>query len=234
MTKSKGNDGSSVTSIKQVTGAAFVSVLLGLVLKNSLDTFCKDASLHNGIGSAFDAVIARGWFSLLVTSQLGIFLFTLLRFYLGTLRYHAEPPEGGGGASELIIDVAGLIGVFVSFYGASVFIKTTNLFYVAFVFMTLIDLMWFWIAKKYSSLSEGMELVAGWYVFFDKLTLLAFIGFFLLEGIWGPWPRYLPQWLVLAVLLGLGSWDLKALWQFYAGAPDWQASLKKGSSRRHR
>src|SRR5258706_107281 len=132
MTKSKGNDGSSVTSIKQVTGAAFVSVLLG------------------------------------------------------------------------------------------------------FVFMTLIDLMWFWIAKKYSSLSEGMELVAGWYVFFDKLTLLAFIGFFLLEGIWGPWPRYLPQWLVLAVLLGLGSWDLKALWQFYAGAPDWQASLKKGSSRRHR
>jgi hypothetical protein len=220
-------------SIRQLTSATFVSVLLGLVLKKLLDAFFPDPNLYNGIRQVITAVIERGWYSLIVSAQLGIFLFTLIRFYLGSFRYHEEEREGGGGVSELIIDVIGAIGVFVSFYGASVLIKTTNLFYVAFALITLIDLAWFWIAKKYSSLSKGMETVAGWYVFFDIITVIVFIGFFLLEEVWGPWPAYLPQWLALGLLSFIGAWDLKKLWPFYAGLQDWEEVLKKPNSRSH-
>jgi hypothetical protein len=234
MSKRKSTEGTRTTSVKQLTGATFVSVLLGLVLKNLLDAFFPNPSLHNEIVPAVRAVIERGWFSLIVTAQLGIFLFTLVRFYLGSFRYHEEEPEVSGSASELIIDLIGAIGVFVSFYGASIFVKTTNLFYVALTVSTLIDLMWFWVAKKYSSLNEGMELVAGWYVFFDIISLVALFGFFVLTGIWGPWPRFLPQWLVLGVFFLIGIWDLRVLWPFYSGAPDWQEPLKNRSPRRRR
>ena len=62
-------------SIRQVTGATFVSVLLGLVLKKLLDAFLPDGSLHNGISDIASAVVARGLYSVVVTAQLIIFLF---------------------------------------------------------------------------------------------------------------------------------------------------------------
>ncbi len=219
---------------RQLTGATFVSVLLGLVLKKLLDAFFPDASLHNGIREILSEVMAKGLYSVLVATQLIVFLFTLVRFYLGSARYHEEDPETSGSASELLIDIVGAVGVFVSFYLASILIKTTNLFYVAFTLMTLIDLMWFWIAKKYSGLSVGMERVAGLYVLFDIFTLVPLIGFFVVEELYGPWPRYLPQWAVLSVLLIIGFLDLKLLWPFYSGAAAWQETLKKPSLRRRR
>lgn len=53
-------------SIRQVTSATFVSVLLGLVLKKLLDTFLPDGSLHNGVGDLLSAIWDKGLYSLLV------------------------------------------------------------------------------------------------------------------------------------------------------------------------
>jgi|SRR6185503_3376913 len=216
-------------SIRQVTSATFVSVLLGLVLKKLLDTFVPDGSLHNGVGDVLSAIWDKGLYSLLVAIQLIVFLFTLVRFYLGSFRYHQEELETTSGAGELLIDVVGAVGVFVSFYFASIVIKTTNLFYGALAVMTLIDLVWFWIAKKYHGLSKGMERVAEMYIRFDILSLIALIGFFVVEEYFGPRPFYLSQWIVLVILFTIACFDLKLLWPFYSGLPEWQENLKRKS-----
>jgi len=214
-------------SIRQVTGATFVSVLLGLVLKKLLDTFLPDGSLHNGVSDVLSAIWQKGLYSLVVACQLIVFLFTLVRFYLGSFRYHEEELETTSGAWELLIDVVGAVGVFVSFYLASIVIKTTNLFYAAFAIMTVIDLAWFWIAKKYHGLSKGMERVAQLYIRFDLLTLIPLIGFFAVEEYFGPRPFYLSQWVVLIILFTIGCFDFKLLWPFYSGLPEWQHETER-------
>jgi hypothetical protein len=218
--------GMAKPSIRQVTSATFVSVLLGLVLKKLLDTFLPDGSLHNGLSDVLSAIWDKGLYSVLVAVQLIVFLFTLVRFYLGSFRYHEEELEITTGAWDLIIDVIGAVGVFVSFYLASIVIKTTNLFYGAFILMTLIDLLWFWIAKKYHGLSEGMERVAELYIRFDIFTLIALIGFFVVEEYFGPRPFYSSQLVVLVILFAIGCIDMKLLWPFYSGLPGWQERLK--------
>ncbi len=221
-------------SIRQVTGATFVSVLLGLVLKKLLDAFLPDGSLHNGISDIASAVVARGLYSVVVTAQLIIFLFALVRFYLGSFRYHEEELETTSGAWELLIDVIGAVGVFVSFYLASILIKTTNLFYAAFALITLIDLLWCWTAKKYSGLTKGMERVADLYVWFDVFALIPLVGFFVVEEYFGPRPYYLAQWVVLIVLFIIGCVDLKLLWPFYSDVSGWQERLTKPHWRKRR
>lgn len=216
-------------SIRQVTGATFVSVLLGLVLKKLLDAFLPDASLHNGVSDVLSAIWQKGLYSVVVAVQLIVFLFALVRFYLGSFRYHEEELETTSGAWELLIDVVGAVGVFVSFYLASIVIKTTNLFYAAFAIMSLIDLLWFWVAKKYHGLSRGMERVAELYIRFDVLSLIALIGFFVVEEYFGPRPYYLSQWVVLIILFTIGCFDMKLVWPFYSGLPEWQERLKRKS-----
>lgn len=210
---------------RQVTSATFVSVLLGFVLKKLLDTFLPDASLHNGLSDVLSAIWNEGLYSVLVAAQLIVFVFTLLRFYIGSFRYHEEDLEITTGAWDLIIDVMGAVGVFVSFYFASIVIKTTNLFYGAFLFMTLIDLAWFWIAKKYHGLSPGMERVADLYIRFDLLSLVPLIIFLVVEEYFGPRPFYFSQFVVLVILFIIGYIDMKMLWPFYSGLPGWQEKL---------
>jgi hypothetical protein len=208
-------------SIRQVTSATFVSVLLGLVLKKLLDAFLPDGSLHNGVSDVLFAIWEKGLYSVVVTAQLMVFLFTLVRFYLGSFRYHEEELD--------VTSVVGAVGVFVSFYLASIVIKTTNLFYGAFALMTLIDLSWFWIAKKYHGLSEGMERVAELYIRFDIFSLIALIGFFVVEEYFGPRPFYFSQGVVLVILFIIGCIDMKLLWPFYSGLSGWQEKLKRKS-----
>ena len=219
----------SKPSIRQVTGATFVSVLLGLVLKKLLDAFLPEGTLHNGVTDVISAVWQKGLYSLVVAAQLIVFLFTLVRFYLGSFRYHEEELETTSGAWELLIDVVGAVGVFVSFYLASILIKTTNVIYAAFALMTLIDLAWFWVAKKYHGLSKGMERVAELYIRFDLLTLIPLIGFFVVEEYFGPRPFYLSQWVVLIILFIIGCFDFKLLWPFYSGLSEWQDKLMRKS-----
>lgn len=225
--KSEGNKQGSIGSkgIAQVTGAAFISILLGLVISNSLDNFFRNASRYEGIGPALQAVAERGWFSALVIGQLLLLLFSLIRFYLGSSRYHDEMPETGGGATELLIDLIGAIGVFISFYITSVFIKNPNLFYLGFGLIHFVDLVWFVIAMKWLHLNSGMKKVAEWYIVFDALTLILLIGFLALDVRWGPSSRYVPQWLILVASGAVGLWDLKKLWPFYSGAKGWKGSL---------
>ena len=216
---------------RQVTSATFVSVLLGFVLKKLLDTFLPDASLHNGLGDVLSAIWNQGLYSVLVVAQLIVFVFTLVRFYLGSFRYHEEDLEITTGAWDLLIDVMGAVGVFVSFYLASIVIKTTNLFYGAFLLMTVIDLAWFWCAKKYHGLSRGMERVAELYIRFDIISLLPLIAFLVIEEYVGPRPFYSSQFVVLVVLFVIGCIDMKLLWPFYSGQPGWQEKLLNASHR---
>jgi hypothetical protein len=207
--------------VTQLTGATFVSILLGLVLANSLDIFFKNASHYEGLVPALRAVVERGWFSAIVTSQLLILLFSLVRFYLGSTRYHEEVPETGGGVYRLLIDLIGAISVFVSFYITSVLIKNTNLFYVGFGLIHIVDLGWFVVALLFLDLKTEMKTVARWYIGFDALTVFVLVAFFALDTWWGPWPRYFPQWLALGICFVIGLWDLKKLWPFYAGRSGW-------------
>jgi len=218
-------DSSTSHNITRVAANTFVGVLVGLVLKTSLDTFFRNASSYSNISSAATAVFDRGLFSIIVILQLLIFLFTLVRFYLGSFRYHQKEPDISG-AAEMAIDLVGMFGVFVSFYITAIFVRNTNLFYLGFGLIQIVDLVWFMFARARLNLSPGMINVAGWYLFFDVITLIVLVVFFLLEEYGGSWPSYLPQWFALAGVLAIGIWDLVKLWPFYAGSPDWPASLR--------
>jgi hypothetical protein len=111
--------------------------------------------------------------------------------------------------------------VFVSFYIASVLIKNTNLFYVGFGLIHIVDVGWFVVAIAFLQLKPEMKKVAWWYIGFDALTIFVLVVFFALDTWWGPWPRYFPQWLALGISFVIGFWDLKKLWPFYAGRPGW-------------
>jgi hypothetical protein len=221
------NNPSGSDDITRLTVNAFVSVLVGLVLKTSLDNFFHNAGAYNGLVAVTTALVNRGWFSLILIGQLLLFVFTLVRFYLGSFRYHQKEQEITSGPTAMMIDLVGAFGVFVSFYVSAIFIKTSNLFYFGFGLIQIVDLLWFLIAGAYLNLSSGMQKVAGWYVFFDVLTLFVLIVFFVLEESWSPWPSYLPQWIALAGVFAIGIWDLITLWPFYAGSPDWPGTLKE-------
>ena len=220
------NTGLTVSDdITRLTVSTFVGVLIGLILKTSLDTLARDATGYNGVQALVVAIIDRGWFSLIILGQLLLFLFTLVRFYLGSFRYHQKEPEIMTSPNGMIIDLVGAFGVFISFYIAALFIKTTSLFYLGFTAIQIVDLLWFFTAGAYLNLSDGIKKVAAWYVFFDVVTLVMLIVFFVLEEYFGPWPSYLPQWIALSAAFAIGIWDLIKLWPFYAGWTNWPDSL---------
>src|SRR5207253_6625330 len=115
--------------IAKAAGSLFIGILLALALKATLDTFFKDASAYAAIGDAWNSIKANVPRTLILLGQLLVFLFTLVRFYWGSLRYYEETPNTQGTA-EVALGLGGAIFLFSSFYVTGLLIRTTRLFYV--------------------------------------------------------------------------------------------------------
>jgi hypothetical protein len=147
------------------------------------------------------------------------FLFTLVRFYVGAFSYYQERTDDT--AHSIVRDFTGQVFVFISFYLAAVFIKTVGLFYIAILFIHIIDGVWFLLSARSEDKGAGVRLVASIYLRFDIITVLV-----ILAGLWPAtrWPTalYLWQFSCLLVLFVLGGWDFRCLAPFYKDEPGWQ------------
>jgi len=205
----------------QTIGSIFVGILLSLILKAALDTFIRTPVPFNDIQAVWGLVLRQKVKTALLVAQLLIFIFTLVRFYLGAYRYHQEEKEGDEGLT-FIIDFSGAIAVFVFFYVAATLIRTTSLFYLALIAMHLLDLIWFACAQNLLRVQPGIRKVTCRFLLFDLLTLLVLIALFPFPS--SEWTHgwYLWQFLSLVAIFGVGIWDLVALWPFYVKAPGWE------------
>lgn len=204
----------------QTAGIVFIGILLALVLKISLDTFFKDVPSLNDLRGAWSALHLNPVRSILYIFQLLVFIFTVVRFYLGAYRYHEEQAETQG-ARDFIVNFVGAIAVFVALYVAGMLIKTTSLFYVALVILHVVDLAWFIYGMNYGVFQDGLRMVAGRFVMFDIITLVVLLIMGALD-FFVPIQSYIYQFVSLTTLAAVGTWDFVWLWPFYANKPGWQ------------
>ncbi len=200
----------------------FVLIILGILLALTIQsavehTFDGLAALENlrSTWVAFAKAPAR---KLLVASQLVIFSFTLVRFYLGAYRY-IEECEGQSILGSAI-NFIGTFLLFAGFYVASLVIQTINLFYWIVVFFLFIDLAWFWIVSVFLSIPPRLIPIVHIWQLFDVITIIP-VAFCM-----GLLPEYLAQVFSLLLIFGVGIWDLVWLRLFYSNDVDWATKTK--------
>jgi hypothetical protein len=201
-------------------------------MKSTLDVFFKDVSRCASMSDIVALVDKDVATSILVLFQLFVFLFTIVRFYWGSYRYHQEVPPVAG-TPHLILGLVGAVLVFSTFYVTGLTIRNPGLFYWSFAIAHLIDFFWFLLAGAHLEMPPKIHKIWNWYIVFDALTLvclllMGFIG-------WG-WPtrRYWCYWLSLVSIAGIGYWDLKKFWEYYTQASGWENTIRgePGSGRR--
>jgi hypothetical protein len=213
------------SGISRAQGAVFIGILLALILKTTLDTFFEGIADHNTLGAVLAVMNKQLAKSVLLVCQLIVFLFALIRFYWGSFRYYQQKPKVEE-TPEVAVDLLGALLLFMSFYVVSLLIRTTSLFYYGLILVNGVDLAWFLLATTHLALQEGMRKVAGWYILFDVLTVVA-VGLTTgADAIWGPTRFFVFQFLALFAVLAIGVWDLIKLWSYYKNAPDWQDKLR--------
>lgn len=206
---------------REDVGKAFIAVLLALVLKATLDSFFKRILEYRSAYQIGEAFCKNPSHAALLLFQLAVFLFTIVRFYLGSSSYYREKARNEG-VRDTIVDIVGLFLLFISFYVTSLFVGSIDLFYWGLAFMHLFDLGWFLVAGALLHLDKALQKVAAFFKLFDFVSA---VGLFLLlwcRHCWGPTKLYIWQWLSLALLTGIGVWDVVKLRLFYQGKSDWK------------
>src|SRR6185436_17535941 len=108
------------TSRSGVT-ATVLGVLLSLIIKSALDHTFESVSHYHSLGQIWEAFLNAPTSKILALLQLLVFLFTVVRFYVGAYRY-AESTSGGG-IPEAIATVVGTFLLFAGFYIASLALR---------------------------------------------------------------------------------------------------------------
>ena len=171
------------------TAIIFLGILLALALQAALDTFLKEGAALNDVDRAIGAIRKDFPKSVLLILQLLVLMFALLRFYLGTYRYYQEEPTTGP-ALALVVDFSGAVTVFVWFYAAALFVRTTRLFYAAMVLVHLTDLLWFLLTRDYLPATAGVEAIGSRFMVFDLITSVLLIILLFLERNCRPYRWY--------------------------------------------
>jgi hypothetical protein len=189
--------------------AVFGQILLALVVKTAFDAFFRNAHSVNDLMAFWRLLTADLWHSLVVVAQLVLFLFTIVRFYWGTYRYHEETPETG--TQHFIAGIVGAVLVFSGFYVTATYVANTQLFYAGLFLTSMFDLVWFAVLFPWVKSGDKLRRVTSIWVAFDLLTLLV-LGVFLFvhcgSCLW-------IQVIVLLMLLLIGLGDIWYLWDFY-------------------
>lgn len=211
------------------TPNVFTSILLALILKGALDAFCTNVSFYKD-GTELIGVVRSypGW-GILVIFQLIVFLFTVTRFYWGTVRYQEEVPEAAG-TPHLIVGLIGAVFVFSIFYVTGLLVKDPGLFYWSLSVAHLVDLFWFLVAAALLQMPPEILRIWSWYKLFDVLTLVFLLIFMLVAHGW-PSVAYLFQGLSLVAVAAIGFWDLRKFWPYYTNKPNWKDMLPNGLRR---
>lgn len=206
--------GEGQAGVAQGAGVAvFGGILLGLAITNAFDTFFRN------VGALTDYQALLGFFTaslglhFLKLGQLVVFLFTAVRFYWGTYRYHEETQSHGLHGAHFVFGMFGAILVFSGFYVTSVYITNVVLFYGGFLLFHVFDLLWFLCLERWGGHDHALKDVSRAWIGFDIVTIVLLVAC-VLALIEFP-QHYWVQVVTLGAVFGIGVFDLKSLWKFY-------------------
>ena len=194
-----------------------LSVLFTLVIKSAFDhTF---ATLNEYSGLSFLQMLERlRMRHALKIFQMIVFLFTLVRFYLGAYSYARV--EKGTGTTNVAITIIGIFVLFGGFYVTSLTLEDTQLFYYAVIAFHVVDLTWFLVAKNMLPVSLEVGAIIGLWQIFDIVT----VGGIAACLAWVP--GHLSKWCAMFLLLAIGVLDLWLLHPFYSNEEHWAQNTR--------
>ena len=216
--------------VARETANVFTGILLALIITSTLDVFFKNFQNYTSATEFIHAVGLNLGSGTLATLQLLVFLFTVIRFYWGVLRYNeaVSPVEG---TPHLFLGLTGAVVLFSTFYVTGLMVRNPSMFYWTLAVANLIDLSWFLILSWFLTgdawlpRTPQIQKIWRWYVIFDFLTLTA-----LLLLIWFRYvcPRYyhIFNGVALAAVAGIGTWDLHRFWAYYTKADNWEQTIR--------
>ncbi len=199
-----------------------LGVLLSLIIKSALDRAFETVPRYNNFiftpGHAWSIFAAAPERRLLIFFQLLVFLFTLVRFYLGAYRFARH--STGNGIPEATATVVGTFVLFSGFYVTSLTLRSQTLFYWAVVVFHVVDFIWFFIAHTLLRVPKELGAIVGLWKVFDVTTIVGIVlSLCFLPGTGG-------RWASLALLLSVGALDFFMLKSFYLDEPDWKTATR--------
>jgi nucleoside 2-deoxyribosyltransferase len=188
-----------------------ISILIGLVLKGTLDHFLKDHDTDKGGLQQF-----LGTYTPFLWFQLAVFIITFLRFVFGAYRYHErerELPTFRG----IALDAAGAFILFLFLYLTGFAVKNTILFYELFIAFHVIDLVWFTVAIHVGAMpSQARSTCTSWLVL-DAISIAFLLALFL-AGFYDESHVRMLSWVAGAAFIALAFVDFLWNWKFYFDA----------------
>jgi hypothetical protein len=231
-------EGQHPTGITRETANIFLGILLALILTATLDTVCREVPHYKRPLDLLHALRSDLEAESLIAIQVIVFLFTVTRFYWGTVRYHDEV-RGETATGQFFFGFVGTVVVFSIFYVTAQVVENPGLFYASLCVALTFDFLWFsgavWRRKGPRIPETGCELqtIWGWYLLFDFVTIVPVtaLQFVARRGARIAWWCDLFS---LAVISGVGIWDMKKFWPYYIkrvdrkvspGVKQWMRSL---------
>lgn len=215
----------STNGVAKQTGGALTAILLALILKSTLDAFFGRVNGYNSGTDLVKAIDADLAWSFLVLGQLIVFVFSVTRFYWGSIRYHEEAPEDKD-TPHLVVGLVGAILVFATFYVTGLLVKNPTMFYWSLAAAHIVDLFWFIIAAAWLEMSLEIQKLWSWYILFDAVTVVLLLGLILVAAIW-PGAKYECSLASLVGVAAIGVWDVKKFWPYYANEANWKQKLPR-------
>lgn len=213
------------TDVSALFSTSFIGVFLSLIIKSVLDHFFAGVDAMQKLAD-FTLRLPNDESTTLAWAQLLVFLLLLVRFFLGTLRYELNSVPNGSEsgtdeAKKFAINFVFAILVFISFYIASLVIKTNDPFYAALLFIHMADLIWFICASNFiPNLHVGFRRVLARFMLFDLLSLL-FLGATVIRDTIAATSSHFLQVVTLIVIAAVSFLDFWLLWPFYSDKPEW-------------
>jgi hypothetical protein len=199
-----------------------LALLFGFTMQSAMDHFLSGLN-HYPTGSALWVALSKDpRRKVLLLFQFIVFIFTVIRFYIGAYRYGIESTDEP--LLETVVNSVGTFLLFASFYVTSFALRDVDLFYWLVGLFLLVDFIWFFVvgavwraraAHHFPSVPKSMAWVIRIWQFFDFATVLIIaLSMWLL-------PEYRAQYIAICGIGGIGLIDMFWLRRFYSSQPDW-------------
>jgi nucleoside 2-deoxyribosyltransferase len=190
-----------------------LALLFGFTLQSAMDHFLSRLE-HYPTGSALWAAVSNDPArKILLFLQFIVFVFTVIRFYLGAYTYGIESTDES--PLETIINSIGTFLLFATFYVTSFTLRDVDLFYWLVGLFLSVDFIWFLGVGFLLSLPKSMALVIRVWQWFDLATLVIIAVSMLALH------QYLAQYVAICGIGAVGLMDMVCLRKFYDRQPDW-------------
>jgi hypothetical protein len=200
---------------------AVVTIILGLIVKDSLETSFKPIFEGAPISSLL-------WLPL---AQVLVFFLLILRFYLGSIRFGATEPKRVDFLVRTFNFVFSFL-LFCCFYVTSLSVTKADFFYSEIIALHIIDALWFgllFLLSHWKFVGEDRLQDKELRIAPMRRIMLIYLGFSLLTILYG-WFCGNPQdahaesahWMFLAFLVALSGVDFWILREYYFSFEDWR------------